>query len=183
MAAEMSLKEKVVAAWLVVGLLYAGAAAVGFTIQKDAWRLARQNYERAVKNYAKEAALIAEKPKWVADYEKERSHMPTFTKEEGAGTVWYRKLGNMAEAHHIDFKEVASSKEEVRGEVIEMPLQIRRWEGSLESLVRFVHDLENTDDGMYAVKALQFKPNLKTGYLAATGDLAINCAYMWKKEE
>jgi hypothetical protein len=53
---------------------------------------------------------------------------------------------------------------------------VRSWEGSLEALVRFMQELENTNEGMFNIRSLNFKPSSKKGYLR--GSFTLTCAYM-----
>ena len=53
---------------------------------------------------------------------------------------------------------------------------MRNWEGALESLVKFMHELENTTEGMFDVGYLNFKPSSKKGYMK--GSFTLTCAYM-----
>ena len=59
---------------------------------------------------------------------------------------------------------------------MELPIEVKSWEGSLEALVKFMHALENTSDGMFDIKEINLKPSQKKGYLK--GSLSITCAYM-----
>ena len=42
--------------------------------------------------------------------------------------------------------------------------------------MKFMHELENNDGGMYDFHALNFKPSSKKGYLKGT--FTVTCAYM-----
>ena len=53
---------------------------------------------------------------------------------------------------------------------------MRNWEGALESLVKFMHEIENTSEGMFDMGSLNFKPSAKKGYLK--GSFTLTCAYM-----
>ena len=181
MSGGMTLKDKAVLAIGAMAVLYLVAGALAFTVQKDAWKRARDGYARAKAKYLSECELISERRQWDESYENERSRMPMFEEGEATDTAWSRKIGAMAQDHHVAYTQFSSEKVEKRGEVIELPLQVKSWEASLESLVRFIHELENTDSGMFDVKTIQFKPSNKKGFLK--GSLGITCAYMWKKED
>ena len=61
-------------------------------------------------------------------------------------------------------------------DVKELPIKASGCEGSLEALVKFMHALENSTDGMFDVKEISIRPSQKKGYLK--GSLSITCAYM-----
>jgi hypothetical protein len=82
----------------------------------------------------------------------------------------------MALKHRVHISQRQSGKEVDAGEVLELPLEVKSWEGSLEALVKFMHELENTDDGMFDIRSLNFRPSAKKGYLR--GSFTLTCAYM-----
>ena len=61
----------------------------------------------------------------------------------------------------------------------ELPIVVTGCEGSLEALVKFMYELENTEEGMFAITDLNFRPSSKKGYLR--GSFTLNCAYMREK--
>ena len=143
---NMSLREKAVLAVIGTVLLYGLAVVLWFTSQESAWTKAARTYKSARDTYEKESRLIGERQKWNDAYEDEKSQMPTF----------------------------AFGKE--KGDVLELPIEVRNWEGALVSLVEFLHELENTSDGMFDVGNINFKPSSKKGYLR--GSFTLTCAYM-----
>ena len=102
--------------------------------------------------------------------------MPTFAFGKATDTTWQRKMDELAEKHHISISERQPGKEVEKGDVLELPIEVKNWEGALESLVKFMHELENTSDGMFDVGYLSFKPSPKKGYLK--GSFTLTCAYM-----
>ncbi len=173
---NMSLKEKAVLAVVGMVALYALAAILWFTSQEAAWKKAAKGYEKACDTYAKERKLIGEKQKWNDAYEEEKSQMPTFAFGKTTDTTWLQKMDELAEKHHISISQRQGLKEVEKGDVLELPIEVRNWEGALESLVKFMHELENTSEGMFDIGNLNFKPSSKKGYLR--GSFTLTCAYM-----
>jgi hypothetical protein len=66
-----------------------------------------------------------------------------------------------------------------------MPISIRGFQGSLEAIVTFMHELESGRNGIFAVKEISVSPINKSkvfsGYLR--GDMLITCAYMRDAQE
>ena len=176
---KLTLKEKAVAAMLGVVLLYALAAALWFMRQEGEWKRASKGYDKACQKYREELKLIGEKAKWSDAYEEEKSRMPLFEVGKNTDTTWLQKMDELAAKHHISIAQRQGGKEVEAGEVLELPIEVRSWEGALEPLVRFVHELENTDDGMFDMRAISFKPSSKRGYLK--GSFTLTCAYMREK--
>lgn len=175
-----NLREKAVMATLGVLALYAVAAGIWFLSAESAWKRAAKNYAKAKDTYQRELKLIGEKRKWTEAYETEKAAMPTFEAGKATDTTWRRKLDELAAKHHVLISAAQTGKEIEAGEVLELPIEVRSWEGSLEGLVRLLHELENTEDGMFDVTQINFKPSSKKGYLR--GSFTLNCAYMREKE-
>ena len=172
----MSLREKAVLATVGMALLYALAVALWFTTQSAAWSKSAKAYARAKATYESECRLIGEKAKWNQAYEDEKALMPTFEAGKATDTTWLGKMDSLAAKHHISISQRQSGKETESGEVLELPIEVRSWEGALESLVKFMHELENTDEGMFDIRSISFKPSSKKGYLK--GSFTLTCAYM-----
>lgn len=175
----MSLREKAVLAVLGMILLYFLAAALWFVSQQDAWRKAARAYAQARKTYMDECKLIAERQKWNQAYEDEKALMPTFETGKATDTTWQRKMEEIAQKNHISISQRQVGKEVEAGDVYELPIEVKSWEGALESLVKFLHELENTDEGMFDVRMINMRPSSKRGYLK--GSLTVTCAYMREK--
>ena len=174
-----SLKEKAVMAVIGVIALYAIAVATWFLSAEGAWKKAAKNYAKAKETYIKEEKLIGEKRKWTDAYEEEKAAMPTFDVGKVTDTTWLGKMDELAEKHRIQISQRQGGKEVEEGDVLELPIEVKSWEGSLEALVKFMHELENTNEGMFDVRALNFKPSSKRGYLR--GSFTLTCAYMREK--
>ena len=173
---NMSLKEKAVAAVLGVVALYAFAVGFWFLHAEGAWKRAAKGYEKAKSTYEAECRMIAEKKLWTDAYEEEKAQMPMFEAGKSTDTTWLQKMDELAIKHHISIAQRQGGREVEAGDVLELPIEVRNWEGALESLVRFMHELENTTDGMFDIKSLSFKPSSKRGYLR--GSFTLTCAYM-----
>ena len=171
-----SLKEKAVLAVVGVVLMYGLAVVLWFTSQEAAWKKAAKTYKSARDTYDKECRLISERQKWNDAYEEEKAQMPTFEFGKTTDTTWLQKMDELAEKHHISISQRQGGKEVEKGDVLELPIEVRNWEGALESLVKFMHEIENTSEGMFDIGSLNFKPSAKKGYLK--GSFTLTCAYM-----
>ena len=163
-----TLREKAIMAMLGMAVLYAFAVILWFVSAESSWKKAAKAYDKAKKTYLSEVKLIGEK-----------QTMPTFEAGKATDTTWRRKLDEIAEKHRIVISSAQTGKETEAGDVLELPIEVKTWEGCLESLVKFMHELENTNDGMFDITQLNFKPSSKKGYLR--GSFTLNCAYMREK--
>lgn len=171
--------ERSVMAVMGVVALYAIAVGVWFLSAETAWKKAAKAYQRAKDAYRRETQLIGEKRRWEDAYEAEKAAMPTFETGKTTETTWQRKLDELAEKHHVFISSAEPGKEKEVGDVLELPIEVKSWEGSLEALVRLMHELENTAEGMFDITQLSFRPSSKKGYLR--GSFTLNCAYMREK--
>ena len=60
------------------------------------------------------------------------------------------------------------------GNMDEVNLDVK-WTGALESLVKFIYELENSDAGKFDVSALNFSPGKRQGYLG--GSMTLKCIF------
>jgi len=173
---EHGLKEKALCAVVVVIVLYAAAVGVWFFSAQDAWKRAARKYASEQARYAKERQLIGEKRLWTDRYEKAKAAMPTFESNQATDTTWLRRVEELAVSNRVTITSIKHGKETEGGDVLELPIE-GNWESSLDALVRFMHALENSPDGMFDVQALTVAPIAKKpGYLKGT--LTVTCAYM-----
>lgn len=171
-----SLREKAVMAMLVVIVMYAGAVVLWFVSAESAWKKAAKRYDDAKRTYQKEVKLIGEKRKWTEAYDTEKAAMPTFAIGKTTDTTWLSKMDEIALKNKIQISQRQGGKEVAEGDVLELPIVVNSWEGSLEALVKFMHELENTSEGMFDMRELNFSPSAKKGYLR--GNFTLTCAYM-----
>ena len=173
---DAKLKEKAMMAVVAIVVLYAVAVGVWFFSAESAWKRAAKAYGRECDRYEQEEKLISEKRKWNELYDREKAAMPTFEAGKATDTVWLRKVEDLARTNLVLITSIDSGKEVEAGDVLELPIEVKSLEGSLEALVKFMHALENTSEGMFDVKEISLKPSQKKGYLK--GSLSITCAYM-----
>ena len=177
----MTLKEQAVGATLGVIALYAVAVLVWFFYSDSSWKKASRAYDKEKERFAREEKLIGEKQKWTDAYETEKAAMQMFQQGKSTQTHWLSKVEEIAKKHLVAISSIESGDETEADDVFEMQIKAR-FEASLEAFVKFSHELENSDEGMFDFSYLSMKPNSsKKGYL--TGSFALNCAYMREKEK
>ena len=170
----VSPKEKNMLMIAVVVVLYAFAA-LCFKKQLANWKTEQKIYAAAQKKLQDENALIAAKDEWTAKYEKMRDLMPVFPYEKDVDTHWLNIMDSAATRNGFMIARRQTIKEAEVGDVYELPIDCKDWEGSLESLVQFLYDL-NKEGAMLDVRQLFVRPSTKPGYLKGT--FTLDCAYM-----
>ena len=172
----LGLKEKAVAAVLVVAVMYAAAVATWFLSADAAWKKAAKRYEKESQRYEKETRLISETAKWNDLYEEERAAMPMFADGKATDTTWRSRIEDLAKENLLQIYQIEHGKEVETGDVTQLPIEIKSFEASLEALVKFMHALETSSDGMFDIRDISMKPSSKRGYLR--GSMSLTCAYM-----
>ena len=165
--------------------LYAAGAGVWFMASQASWEKAQKKYAKSCAKYDRENDLLSESRKWNDLYEAESQAMKSFPVDKGTDTVWLRTIEALAQANNVLIRQPEPLKEvegqgDVSSIVRELPISIQEVNGSLQAIVRFMHALENTEDGMFNISAVRLRPDTgKAGYLK--GSMTVMCAYMREK--
>lgn len=173
----MSMKEKSMLSVVAMVALALIAVATWFMSAKKAWKKAASDYEKAKKTYASECRLIAQRETWTEAYDAEKAAMPALAEGDSPETTWLNKMDSIATDCRVFIRQRQAAKPVESDDVWQLPVEVNSWEGSLPALVKFLHTLENSTEGMFDVVKINIKPNAqKRGYL--TGSFTLNCAYM-----
>ena len=170
----VSSREKNMMLIAMVVVLYA-VAALCFKKQSENWKVAQRVYVNAQKKLQEENALIAAKDEWAEKYEQMRDLMPVFPYEKDVDTHWLNIMDSAATRNGLTIARRQTSKEVEVGDVYELPVDCKDWEGTLESLVKFLYDLHQ-EGAMLDVRQLFIRPSNKPGLLKGT--FTLYCAYM-----
>ncbi|MDA3924512.1 MAG: hypothetical protein PF904_07430 [Kiritimatiellae bacterium] len=167
-------KEKNMLMVTLVLVLY-GAAALFYRGQKTNWAKQERIYKNAQKKFQNECDLIAAKTEWDEKYRKMCSLMPIFPYDKDVDTHWLNIMDTVASEKSLGISRRQTGKEEEVGDVYELPIECKNWEGTLESLVTFLYGLRQ-EGAMVDVRQLYVRPAANPGYLKGT--FSLHCAYM-----
>ncbi len=167
-------REKNMLMVAVVAVLYA-AAALSYKKQVATWKASERIYRSAQKKVQEERALIAARDDWRARYEQMRDLMPVFPYEQDVDTHWLNVMDAAASRNGLMIARRQANKEVEVGDVYELPIECKDWEGTLEALVRFLYDLHR-EGAMLDVRQLFIRTANRPGYLKGT--FTLYCAYM-----
>lgn len=158
-------------------VLAVGSLALWFPKARQAWQREARVWKMQRARLERERAEIAQRPKVQAQYDALRDKMPLFPEGRSVDTHWLPIMDNTARANNVNIAQRSIGGEEKIGEVTELTLECRDWEGRLDSLVWFLYDIETREDAMMDVRAITIRPNTKKpGILQGT--FTLNCAYM-----
>jgi len=170
----VSPREKNMLLVTVVIVLYAFAA-LSAKKQVANWKTAQRVYATARAKLQEENALIAARNEWVARYDQVRELMPVFPRDKDVDTHWLNIMDSAATRNGLTIARRQTNKEAEVGDVFELPIDCKDWEGTLESLVKFLYDI-NKEGAMLDVRQLYVRPSNKPGLLK--GSFTLYCAYM-----
>ena len=159
-----------------------GSLGIWYPKAKKQWTAKHAEWQRQEMRLQRERAIIALRPEIEARYADLRDRMPVFPEGKSVDTYWLPIMDNTAAANNVNIAQRAIGGEENLGDVTELTLECRDWEGRLDSLVWFLYDLETRKDAMMDVRALTIKPNAKKPGILQ-GSFTLNCAYMRQAAE
>ncbi len=171
----ISNKEK---AMLVVTAVFALYAVVGFTLRKriDNIRALRREQRDKQELYRQYCDLIAQRSPWEQSYLEKAGMMPVFEEGRQVETHWLGVLDRVASRNHLSVIRRQAGEERQDGDVFEMPIECKEWEGSLESLVGFLYDI-HAEGAMLDVRKLYIRPNTSKRS-GIRGSFTLYCAYL-----
>ena len=182
MSSNLSRRDRMIAAIGGVIVLYALAAGLWFMSQEQAWKTAAKKYETSAKKTLSEKKLISQRQKWNDAYEEEREKMPVFSEDaKDVDTHWLSRMDALAQECHVSISQRQAGQQVEAGDVFEQPIDVKRWEASISSLVKFMYALESEKEAMFDVREISVKPSSHKGYL--TGSFKLACAYMRGEKE
>jgi hypothetical protein len=159
-----------VIAFLLLGVMW-------FMGVSESWMKSQKGYNNAHKKRLREDKLIAEEQKWIDAYEAEKEKMPIFPENEDVDTYWLRKIASIAETNYISIPGRQAGEEVQVGDVFERMIDVRNFEGALESLVKCGYELQHAESAMFDIRSINISPNAKNkGFLK--GSFTLACAYM-----
>lgn len=182
MSSNLSRRDRMIAAIGGVIVLYALAVGLWFMNQEQAWKTAAKKYEASEKKTLSEKKLISQRQKWNDAYEEEREKMPVFSEDaKDVDTHWLSRMDALAQECHVSISQRQAGQQVEAGDVFEQPIDVKRWEASISSLVKFMYALEAEKEAMFDVREISVKPSSHKGYL--TGSFKLACAYMRGEKE
>ena len=182
MTSNLSRRDRMIVAIVVVVLMYAVAVGLWFMGQEQAWKTAAKKYDAAAKKVHSEKKLISQRVKWNNAYEEEREKMPIFSEDaKDVDTHWLSRMDSLAQDCHVAISQRQAGQQVEAGDVFEQPIDVKRWEATITSLVKFMHSLECETNAMFDVREIAVKPSSHKGFLSGSFKLA--CAYMRGEKE
>ena len=123
--------------------------------------------------YAEYKGLIEQHQVWNDAYAKNADLMPVFESGRQVQTYWLGVLDRLATSNDLSIIRRQVGEERQLGDVYELPIDCKEWEGSLESLTRFLYDV-HAEGAMLDVRKLFIRP----GPRGLRGSFTLFCAFL-----
>ncbi len=154
-----------------------GSLGIWYPKAKLRWETAQRRLDQQERLLKTRVTAINQVPKLLEKYEQLCSAMPIFPEGKSVDTYWLPLMDSSASENNVNIAQRSIGKEENLGDVTELTIDCRDWEGRLDSLVWFLYDLETRKDAMMDFRALTIKPSSKNPGILQ-GSFTLNCAYM-----
>lgn len=120
--------------------------------------------------------LIGASDIWAERYEGMKQQMPVFDRTTQVDTYWLNIMDLAAEQSGVTIRNRSAKKETEVSDVFEFPIEVREWEATLESFVKFVYAMQS-EGAMLDMREMRVSPlPNRPGYLK--GSFVLYCAYM-----
>ncbi len=120
--------------------------------------------------------LIASARDWKDRYDKVKDQMPVFEKGKQVDTYWLNIMDIAAEKYGVKIRNRSAKEETIISDVYEFPIEVRDWEATLESFLKFMHAMQS-EGAMLDIRDLKVSPvPNRQGILK--GSFVLYCAYM-----
>ena len=123
--------------------------------------------------YAEYRSLIEQHQVWNEEYAKNADLMPVFEPGRQVQTYWLGVLDRLASSNELSIIRRQVGDERQLGDVYELPIECKEWEGSLESLTKFLYDV-HAEGAMLDVRKLFIRP----GPRGLRGSFTLFCAFL-----
>ena len=163
---------------IVLFIATGGTALLGLTIlgvrpKIDEWREIKGKQKYAVDAIEKDKEILRQKEKWENEFKLLSEKLPLIPKEQKVDVYWLSMMDQVASRSGLKIMKRQVGEEKSLGDIYELSIECKEWEGTLENLVYFLIELQE-QGAMLDLRQLLVKPKGK-GVLR--GRFMLYCAY------
>lgn len=152
--------------------LFGGTALLARQRVED-WKALRREQALMREEIVLDQRLLETREKWDADFAALRQHIPQYPADKKMDIHWLSVMDGLASEHGVRITRRQVGDEQRAGDIYELPIEVRDWESSLDSLVRFLFELQK-QGAMLDIRQLSIKPNEQK---VLRGRFLLHCAY------
>jgi len=156
--------------------LFAGTALLARP-KVDAWRDVRREQAEVRDQIERERRLLQTKDSWQKQFAELTKIIPVYPADKKMDVHWLSIMDELARKHGVNISKRQVGEEKKVGDVYELPIEGREWEGKLDAIVHFLFDLQS-QGAMLDVRQLLIKPKEQKSDGVLRGRFTLYCAYM-----
>lgn len=169
---NISLREMVLILVTLGVALFGGTALLGRSRYEE-WKAIRRDQVAVREEQVLDERLLESRERLNAEFEALRQYLPQHPADKKMDIHWMSVMDGLAAQHGVRITRRQAGDEERVGDIYELPIEVRDWESTLESLVRFLFELQN-QGAMLDIRQLSIKPNEQK---VLRGRFLLYCAY------
>lgn len=169
---KMSMRELVLLFGTLTVALFGGTAMLAHP-KLEAWQSIKVSQQQASEEIELNRRLIEQRDVWQGKFDVLKDKLPQFGAQQKMGIHWMSVMDDVARTHKLTISKRQQKTEIREGDVYELPIECREWEGSLDAIVGFLYQLQG-DGAMLDVREIAMKPNKEK---RLRGRFLLHCAY------
>lgn len=154
-----------------VGLFAVTAMLAGPKIRE--WKKTRSEISSVRRRIESYNRLLGQKKRWETRFEKLRGKLPSFSPGKDMNIHWLSTMDRIARMNGVKIIKRDAREEKKVGDVYELPIECRDWQGSLQALKDFLVEIES-QGAMMDVRQMLVKPK---SHNVLRGRFTLYCAY------
>jgi hypothetical protein len=158
-----------------LGALLFGVSILVARPKVDDWLDLRKTRADLRRQIQRDQAMIATRDRWDAELASLSTQLPQFAADAKMDIHWLSVMDRIAGKHGVKILQRQAGEERQDGDVFELPIECRDWSGNLESLIRFLFELQ-AEGAMLDVRQLYVRPR-KPGESELRGRFSLSCIY------
>lgn len=139
----------------------------------DEWKAVRQAQATLREEMTQDQHLLDTREQWNRKFDELKAYLPQYAMDKRMDAHWLSVMDSLAAKHGVSITKRQVGEELRVGDIYELPIEVRDWSGSLETIVHFLFDLQ-VQGAMLDVRQLLMKPNEQK---VLRGRFVLYCAY------
>lgn len=144
----------------------------------EEWKEITKKQEELSAQIQRNQETINSRDVWLKKLGELQQALPEYPADKKMDVQWLSTMDQVAVKHGVKILKRQAGEEKVVGDVYELPIECKEWEGNLGAIVHFLFDLQS-QGAMLDIRQLQVKP--KAGDVLR-GYFSLYCAYAKQKK-
>ena len=150
-----------------------GGTAILARPQIEAWKDAVEKQGKVRGEIEKSSRLIQSRELWAKKFETLGKLIPQFPADKPMEVHWLTLMDEIAARHGLNISSRKAGEQKKVGDVYELPIEVKEWDGSLDAITHFMFDLQAAG-AMLDLRQLYIKPKEDR---SLRGRFTLYCAY------